>query len=486
MPVDRATFDTVRQRVIAAAPAGLSRDQFNQLLDAELSKASAPAPEQDGGDLLDVGIGVAKGIGNTVAGLGELVHRIPGVSAAVDTLYGQPGVSQNAFTEARRVTAPTNTAQSIGRGIEQVAEFFTPVGAAGKAKAVAEIGKSALLTGAQGGGAGEAAFAGGLSAVIPGAGVARRGAQALKESAEPLVRAAIKPTVTALRRISGAGGLDAKANALVRFIIDKRLTSAEKAQALFQQTENELKAVLSARNAPTDAATRATRYLQALERSAQRQGLPADDVAQINKAAADLLEGPMGEDVITMVATRHPTLVGANGQPLMVMRPQTTRQMRAAVPATEALDSARASSRWRTNKQWGEQKGTPTEAAKTVERAQRDAVKVAIPAARPLLATESKALQSQEVLDRMAQRAGNRDAVSLPAHVIAGAEIATGRVPLMAFAANWLRNNQMKAGIWADTLGKAIEKGNTPLVADILKRLGVGSLSQAAQAATAP
>lgn len=425
------------------------------------------APASPAGVALDVATGVAKGAANTVAGLGELVHRVPGVSRAVDTLYSQPGVSQASFREARRITTPTNTAQKVGFYGEQIGEFFLPTGAVSRgAKVASEVGKSGALTAAQGGSAGESAVASGVSAVIPGAGAVRRGGKALADAAEPLVRAAIKPTVASLRRITGGGGLDAKANAMVRFIIDNQLTTPEKARKLFQEAEHELQRVLTVKNAPTDAAVRAGRYLQALERSAARQGLGADDVTLIRQAADDLLKGPMGETVG----------VNAAGEPI--------RALRATVPATEALESARASSRWTTRKAWGEQKGATTEAAKAVERAQRDAVKT-IPEAKQLLRTEAQSLQSAEALDRMAQRAANRDAVSLPAHVIAGAELASGRVPVVAFAANWLRNNQLKAGMWADSLGKAIEKGNAPLVADILKKLGVGATSQVMRTAPA-
>lgn len=181
----------------------------------------------------------------------------------------------------------------------------------------------------------------------------------------------------------------------------------------------------------------------------------------------------MGKDVVTMVSTPHPTLVQPNGQPFMVLTPKTTRALRTDVMADEALDSARASSKWTTRKQWGEQKGTRMEAEKAVERAQRDAVKEAVPEARPVLAKQGNAIRSAETLDRMQLRAGNRDAVSLPAHVIAAGEIATGRVPLMAFAANWLRNNQMKAGIGADALAKAIQRNDVRSVSEILGRLGV-------------
>lgn len=357
---------------------------------------------------------------------------------------------------------PQGTAQKVGHAAEQIGEFFTPVGMAGKAKAALEIGKSALLTSAQGGSGGDAFTAAGLSAVVPGAGAVRAAGRKLEAAAEPLVRAAIKPTVTALRRIAGAAGegLDAKANALVRFVIEHRLTTAEKARELFQKTEHELQRILAVRNAPTDAAVRADRYIEALAKSAGKQALGADDVALLKAEAKKLIQGPMGHDVG----------VDEAGNAIRALRPE--------VPAKEALDSARASSRWTTRKQWGEQKGASVEAAKAVERAQRDAVKAAVPEARALLQTEGKALQSADVLDRMAQRAANRDAISLPAHVVAAGEVASGNVPVLAFAANWLRNNQLKAGMWADALGKAIQAGNAPLAADILKKLGVGVVSQ--------
>ena len=98
------------------------------------------------------------------------------------------------------------------------------------------------------------------------------------------------------------------------------------------------------------------------------------------------------------------------------------------------------------------------EAAKAVERAQRDAVKAAVPEARGLLRTEAGALKAEEVLARMAQRAANRDVVSLPAHVIAAGELAKGGVPFWAALANMLRNNQLKVGIYADALAEAIQR----------------------------
>jgi hypothetical protein len=143
----------------------------------------------------DVGVGVAKGVGRTVAGLGQLVHELPGVSKAVDALYGQPGLSQQSFSAAREVTEPTNTAQRVGMGVEQIGEFFTPVGAAGKVRTAAEIGKAALLTRAQTGSNAGAAVSAGLTAAIPAVGpLASKASGMLSDSARRTMEQALGAT----------------------------------------------------------------------------------------------------------------------------------------------------------------------------------------------------------------------------------------------------------------------------------------------------
>lgn len=429
--------------------------------------------------------GFVKEAGARAVNLGRFVHQIPGV----DRVLGE--IPEGA-ADALGLT-PSNPEQAIGGKVEQIAEFMIPAAAAERAaltvaaKAAPWVGRAAtpsartVLQGSTSAGVataqgGDPLTAGALGAAVPAAGaVANVAGQGLRSASEGLVRAAIKPTVAAMKRISGSGreGLDAKAASLVRFMIDNRLTAPHQALDMVLKAERELQRLLSVKNAPTDAPQRAVRYLDALERSAAKQGLAADDVAQIRNAAAEMLEGGMGKDVVTMVSKPHPTLVQADGTPFMVLVPKTTRALRTDVMADEALESARASSKWTTRKQWGEQKGTRIEAGKAVERAQRDAVKEAIPEARPVLAQQGQAIRAAETLDRMQFRAGNRDAVSLPAHVVAAGEIATGRVPLMAFAANWLRNNQMKAGMAADALSKAIQRNDVRMVSEILGRFGV-------------
>lgn len=463
----------------------------------------------------DAAVGFVKSAGNTAATLGSLVHKIPGVSATMDYVYGDgtDNLSQRSFQAAKEATAPTTTAQRVGGGIEQAAEFLVP-GAAGEKTAAAiaakaapyfsnaprlvqaavkmapaavnEAAKAAAVAAAQGG---DPATAAAFGAAGPATGAAVSGVgRYAAERAEKLVLSAVKPTVASLRKIAGASatGLDVQANKLARFILDTGATTADKARTILTNAEQELQRVLSLKNAPTDAAERSIRYLTALEKSAAKQGLPAADVATIRNAAAEVLEGAMGKDVVTMVPGPHPTLVGPNGQPITVMHPKTTRVVRDDVMADEALERARANSRWDTRKQWGEQKGAQMEASKAVERAQRDAVKAAVPEAAPLLRTQGQALTAIQALDRMGQRTGNRDALSLPGAVVAAGEIAGGKVPFLGMAAQWLRNNQMKAGVWADKLAKAIEKQDVEQVSLILTRLGAGASSQATQPARRP
>ena len=459
---------------------------------------SAPAPSGGGGFLEslthfyrrpedpDPAIGFVKGVGNTVAGLGSMVHSIPGVSGAMDAVLGQPGVSEASFARAREVTVPSNPTEAAAMGVEQAAEFIALPGPAKVRGALrvleaAKTGASAAgLARAQGASEGGVLTTGVLSAVPVAEGVMAAGRK-VGEAAAPLVRAAIKPTVSAMKKVAGASveGIEAKANQLVSFIIQNRVTTAEKARTIVTEAERELQRVLSTRNAPTDAPQRAVRYLEAVERQAAKQGLPATDVAILRNAAAEVLESGLGKDVVTMVPTPHPTLVQPNGQPFMVMTPQISRALRTDVTATEALERARATSRWETRKAWGEQKGAQLEASKAVERAARDSVKAAVPEAVPILQRQGMGIRAADVLDRAEFRAANRDAVSLPAHVIAAGEVATGRVPVMAFAANWLRNNQLRAGVWADDLGKAINNNDTGRVVSILHRLGVASTAQA-------
>jgi len=430
------------------------------------------------------GLGVAKslasgalGVAQTGARLGELMS--PGESPPEYAAYHEQ------LDRAQAALAPKGAQEQAGALIEQVGEFAIPASKTGRAVAAIEklprgmnflarqgvrgleaAGVQATRTGE----ADETAVAAGIGGAAGGAlgeGVVAVG-RGLGSMAQGLVRSHIKPTVAAMKQVAGASaeGIEAKATQLVDFILTNRITTAARAGKIVQEAERELQRVLAVKNAPTDAAARADRYIAALKKSASKQGLPADDVAQLEQAAAALVKGPMGETVVTLVPGVGKGSIGG-------LRPVPTRVLRSEVPAQEALESARASSRWSTNKTWGEQKGTATEAVKAVERAQRDAVKAAVPEARPLLRRQSQGIQAQKALDRAEFRIANRDAAGLPAQISGAAEVSRGNVPVIGFALNILRDNQARMGVWADRLSAAIVKRDAPQVAWILHRLGV-------------
>lgn len=171
-------------------------EDFTERKPAATTPRPAAAPSDDEGGigrmLADNAIGVAKGVGNTVIGLGEMVHRIPGVTRAVDALYGQPGISDAAFGEAREAVRPDNAAQTVGFAGEQIAEHFIPVGTAAKA---AKVGQSALTTLAQSGDARAAGVSGALTAAVPSVvSAAGRASEFFRKGAIKDITRALAPT----------------------------------------------------------------------------------------------------------------------------------------------------------------------------------------------------------------------------------------------------------------------------------------------------
>jgi hypothetical protein len=289
-----------------------------------------------------------------------------------------------------------------------------------------------------------------------------------------------------MKQAAGAAytGIEAQAQRLTRFILDNGITSAAKAEQIIKDSEKTLRAMLDEGGPITDAPQRAMRYLATLERSAARQALPAEDVATIRSAAQEMLEeSGLGTTQTRTVMKDSPSgLVDPAGKPVQVPVQEKFRTLRDDVTAKEALEKARANSSWDTKRQWGERKGAKMEASKTIERAERDSVKEAVPEAKPVLQRQGQAIKTKEVMDRMEFRQGNRDAVGLPAHVMAAGEIAAGKVPILAFASNWLRNNQLKAGVWANRLNTAIQRGDEETARVILSRLGVAPAAEATSA----
>lgn len=141
--------------------------------------------DADPGMLQNFAKGAAKGAIHTMSSADNLASKIPGVGNFLTTPLGQaatPENSQRAMQTAQAMAVPHNTAQSIGRGVEQAGEFLIPGAAEEKGAAfaasklpmlgkyaapVAKLGAQALGAGtvntAQGG-----SFAGGAAAGAAG------------------------------------------------------------------------------------------------------------------------------------------------------------------------------------------------------------------------------------------------------------------------------------------------------------------------------
>ena len=199
----------------AAKPAESSGDWFKE------NAPTAAAPQQQKGEepgllstAADVVKGAAKGAAHTVVGLAEIGENLLtfGQGKRIRDAVGAPATPYDPENEAATKAAlePTNTAQKVGYGVEQAAEFLIPGGVVTKgakavkaattgvrgakalnigARAGMEAASGAAVAGVQTGGDAEAMrdaalMSGGLSAA---AGVVAAGAQpmaqALKSSA---------------------------------------------------------------------------------------------------------------------------------------------------------------------------------------------------------------------------------------------------------------------------------------------------------------
>lgn len=152
-----------------------------------------------GDTITDIGKGVVKGVASTVEGGGKLIRNIPWLG---------PMLAKGPEVTLPFSTKPSNTAQSIGKGAEQIGEFFTPTGLVSKGvKAVEGVAKAAKLTplaqkfASLAGRAGlEAGSAGAVTALQTGGDTQAIENAAGFAAAIPAVGAAVKPMADVLKK----------------------------------------------------------------------------------------------------------------------------------------------------------------------------------------------------------------------------------------------------------------------------------------------
>lgn len=209
--------DTLAQRIRAKYP-GAYDDLDDQKLEASVrskfpgvyddipSTAAAAAvessgwPAKIGETLLDVGKGALKGLGSTASHLGEMAVNAGMVPGVRPTAFEGAAMRNPLFTAAERATTATNTAQTVGKIGEQIAEVVLPGRAISTvAKGLPLVGRMAVegaanagMSAAQGG---NPLVGGAIGAVLPGAGaLVEKVAPALKETAAKQVVEALGPT----------------------------------------------------------------------------------------------------------------------------------------------------------------------------------------------------------------------------------------------------------------------------------------------------
>lgn len=110
-----------------------------------------PAPPEEFGTVGDFGVGALKGVASTAHGLDELTRKIPVLKQIQETFNPRKESYQKT---SEKLTTATNTAQKIGKGAEQIAEYFIPgtlgLKAAKGAKLATKVGMGALETGVVG------------------------------------------------------------------------------------------------------------------------------------------------------------------------------------------------------------------------------------------------------------------------------------------------------------------------------------------------
>jgi hypothetical protein len=172
---------------------------------------------QAAGVVKDVAIGAVKGAGQTATNLGRAVNSVTQPignylgGKASEKLYGtvSPPVNQTpSFDAADAIVTPTNTAQRVGKGLEQIAEVVAPTGQISRATAgmrllprmATEAALNAGMSAAQGGDPTTAAVVGGAVPLLGQ--LARNVPATLKESAEKKITQALGATKERFKAIA--------------------------------------------------------------------------------------------------------------------------------------------------------------------------------------------------------------------------------------------------------------------------------------------
>lgn len=223
----------------------------------------ADAPQQSGGSWLDSvlsalgqgGVGAAKGAGSTAFGLGSIANSASKVLQS--PLYPQTGIGDmifpGSFDQKPPELVPQGTAQKVGYGAEQMAEFLVPGGAATKAAKGLPLAERMAVQALAGGGVG-AAQSGGAPADTLMAALGGAGGEALAAGAGKLLKPFSRSVDTAATEAAARQGVELPASAASNSKSVALLESSfggSEAAAQYRTAQNQL--ATTAANAVKDA-----------------------------------------------------------------------------------------------------------------------------------------------------------------------------------------------------------------------------------------
>jgi hypothetical protein len=308
-----------------------------------------------------------------------------------------------------------------------------------------------------------------------GAGVAKAG-EFITGRALPLVRSALKPAFSDLRKRAGIEGITpaALADRQSQFIIDQGLKTPEQAAALVKssgaQVDDAIKAAESNPNVSPvlDTANRIPRYLSTVLRRVEKQVLPGKDRGAIQNVGREVVEDSPLSQYTSSTARPSPKRQDFNAKWDDTAKPARSwadgpapeagarpRALRANIKPSEGAEIVRTKSFYDKDASGGTIAG-----GKAVERAVRDSIKEAVPATRKPLMTQGRAMDAERLLDRSSWRDANRD--SMPGGMGAIAGLANGR-PVMGLLLHALKEGQFAAGMAAPKVGGAISRASGPV-----------------------
>lgn len=515
------------------------------------SYANVPRTRKESplGAIGDFGEGILKGAVSTLTGAAHVVPKVfPGAKDQT-----QPGGFLHAADEFSKPD-PNSTAQQAGHFLEQAGEFVIPGAAAEKFSATvgAKLPRLARIPLRMAVNASANAAYAGLHDDNPAAAAVAGAAGTLAGSAAsatgrwvgrralPFIKSGLKLTDTELAQQASARfkGLAGEQDDIAKFLLEKRWTTPQEAEANLQRLGQERAAAYAASGAKMNPGQVMMDALDDLAAKARQQSDGGVELLGIiDREKKRLMTGPLSRagtvapqattpsaamgtgtatpgkvdltdgnspqfritgtgwaspkpGVVRTTTSMFPAAEGppTNGlsapSPIVGPKIAAKRVFRDDVSPAEVAQTIEADGK-KLRGQWG--KPNQAQATKAKNSALRIALKTEVPETQAMLTEEGFSKRTKTSLDRMTKRSANRDVYGWPikmgslaaAGAMGGGHVKSAiAIETLAVADQILRNNPLKAGYWAKDLADAVATKNAEKAGMILQRLGVGMASQ--------